>query len=498
MRFTQNKYLPYGVLALLSIPLFFLNIRDVHSWGDDFAQYIKEAQNIAHGKPFYQSGYIYNPYNTEYAPAQYPPGFPLLLAPVVGIWGIAIRPMLYMNTVIVVGLLFALFEYFRKQASVVAAICISIAITYSGVIIDLKGNILSDISCLLFVVLYLTFRNAKSFPWWRVLLLIFFAAMAILTRSQAILLLAAEGIYLFISVIKETFKDKRFSLEQLYRSPSLYIIAGGILVNSILNMTVFYSPIKTSIFYNQFIVQVIHGNLRAMAESNINFLLNNLSAFFSYETRNIFFKAGVSFGQSIAAVFSIIGIILSLKNRFVVDDIFFLLMCMLVLFLPIHDPRYFLPAMPLLFFYCYTTFRVILPAITKTNVRGVGILLTLIYLRMGYGYLKKTAEEVPKGCIPQPTDLAAFQYISQHVNDRDIIVFTKPRLLTLYTNKRSINTAWQISPEMNKKIFDSMQVKYMLIVDGLDDGYFKDYLRNTQHPIDSVRFGGYYTLYSLR
>ena len=78
----NSKYAPYLLLVLLSIPLFFLNIYSVHTWGDDFAQYIKEAQNIAWGKPYYQSNYIYNQYNPTYAPPQYPPGFPFLLAQV--------------------------------------------------------------------------------------------------------------------------------------------------------------------------------------------------------------------------------------------------------------------------------------------------------------------------------------------------------------------------------------------------------------------------------
>ena len=63
--------------------------------GDDYAQYIKEASNIAHGIPYYRSNYIFNPLNPDYAPPAYPPGFPLLLAPVVNVFGIAIRPMLY-------------------------------------------------------------------------------------------------------------------------------------------------------------------------------------------------------------------------------------------------------------------------------------------------------------------------------------------------------------------------------------------------------------------
>ena len=494
----KNKYLPYFSLLFFSVPLFFLNIYDVHSWGDDFAQYIKEAQNMAHGKSFYLSNYIYNKYNPEYAPAQYPPGYSLLLAPVVKIWGIAIKPMLYMNTIIAAGLLFAFFEYFKKYTGVVTAICLSVAISYSEVMIDLKGNILSDTACLLFIVLYLTVRNAKSFLLWRIALLIFFAVMAVLTRSQAILLFIAEGIYLFISVIKDAVRNKRFLIQQLYSPPSLHIVVGGLMVVFILNKTIFYSPISTASFYDQFIVQVFHGDTKALVEGNINRLLPNFAAFFYYETHNIFLGAGVSFVKGMAEVFSVIGFIICVSRRLTVDDIFFVLMCLMVLFLPVHDQRYFLPAIPLLFFYCYTTFKIILPAITTRNVRWVGVLLTLIYLRIGFGYLKKATEGAPAGCVPQPMDLTAFQYISQHVNDHDIIVFTKPRLLTLYTKKRTIIPAWQIPPEANKRIFDSLQVKYILTVDGLDDQYFKDYLRNIQHPIDSVKFAERYTLYSLR
>src|SRR4051794_26067874 len=95
---TSHKYLPYLVLLLLSIPLFFMNIHEGHALGDDFAQYIKEAMNIAHGKPFYESNYIYNKYNTEYAPAQYPPGFPLMLAPVIGSRALSFPVLFYFNS----------------------------------------------------------------------------------------------------------------------------------------------------------------------------------------------------------------------------------------------------------------------------------------------------------------------------------------------------------------------------------------------------------------
>ena len=498
MPILKNKYFPYLLLLLLSVPLFFLNIRDVHGWGDDFSQYIKEAQNIAHGKPYYQSGYIYNPHNPEYAPAQYPPGYPILLAPIVKVWGLAIRPMLYFNTVIATCLLLALFAYFRKHTSVVTAICIAVAITYSGIMIDLKGNILSDSACLLFVTLYLTTRNAKSFPPWRILLLIFLLIIAVFTRTQAILLMAAEAIYLFISILKDIIQKKRFSAKELLAYPSLSIIGGGMVINFVLNKFVFNAPISTSSFYNHFIDQAIHGNLKEIAEAKINQLLTDISTFFHYNTYSGFPSAGVVFIQDMALVFGITGFIIRIAKRVAVDDLFFVLMCLLVIYLPVHDQRYFLPIIPLLFFYCYTTFKALLPAITKVDGRWVGVILTLVYLRIGYGELKSAATEVPPGCIPQEKELKAFSYISQHVGDNDIIVFTLPRVLTLYTNKKSVVSAWQIPHEQNKRIFDSLNVKYLLTVDGLGDGYYRDYMRHVEHPIDSVRIADGYTLYSLR
>ena len=75
-----------ALLVLLSIlfflPLMFLNIRHDHDWGGDFAQYIAQADNIAHFRPMNATGYVYNKDYPSLAPKAYPPGFPLLIAPI--------------------------------------------------------------------------------------------------------------------------------------------------------------------------------------------------------------------------------------------------------------------------------------------------------------------------------------------------------------------------------------------------------------------------------
>jgi len=496
---SQQKYLPYLLLLLFSVPLFFINVHDLHSWGDDFAQYIKEAQNIATGKPYYQSNYIFNKYNPVYAPPQYPPGFPLLLAPVVKIWGLSFIAMYYFNSFITACLLFVLFAYFRKrQAGPVASLCLATMVTYSHIILDLKGNVLADIPCLLFVTIYLVYREANTYSWKRIILLIFFASMAIQIRSQAIFILAAEALLLFFSLIKFLIKERRSAVRKAFISPSLFIIAGVLLINLLLDKIIFYTPASTTSFYNDFIHAALSGSMIGSAKEYLVYLFQVIPDYFYCETSNGFFNAVGYFIGYAGLVFGVTGFLLNIWKRLAFDDLFFIIVCILIIYYPVRDHRYFLPVLPILFYYCYTTFKIILLAAPPVNARIVAIVLTIIFLRSEYGYIKTLVLETRPGLIPQQKDLVAFRYISQHVNDRDIIIFTKPRALTLFTNKKSMNISWQLSQQMNKEIFDSMWVKYVLVIDGFDDSYFKTYFNDVQHPVDSVKISEGYTLYSLR
>jgi hypothetical protein len=156
-----------------------------------------------------------------------------------------------------------------------------------------------------------------------------------------------------------------------------------------------------------------------------------------------------------------------------------------------------LPAVAIVFFYCYTALYSIIPVITKIRRGNIGVLLTIIYLVAGFRYLKKTTG-VPYGYVPGPNDLQAFSYISQHVGDSDLIICARPRLITLYTNKRCMIQAWQYPMRKNKEIFDNMRARYLLLVSGFVDDYYHTYLNEYQHPTDSIIIAPGYILYSLR
>ncbi len=101
-------------VTVAAIGVFFLStIREGHLWGDDFAQYLRHADNIARFTPYAETGYIYNPQNAIVGPKSYPPAYPAVLAPVAALYGAnlnaykALAVFLFLISLLVVGRLFA-------------------------------------------------------------------------------------------------------------------------------------------------------------------------------------------------------------------------------------------------------------------------------------------------------------------------------------------------------------------------------------------------------
>lgn len=488
-----KNYIPYAFLIVFSIPLFFINVRDKHSLGDDFAQYIKEADNISKGRPYYESNYVFNEVDKEYAPPQYPVGYPLLLVPAVSMYGIAIRPMLYTNSLIIAALLLALYTYFRKYAESVIAVCLSLLIVYSNVILDVKGSILSDIPCVLFTVLYLLLRNSETFSVRRILLLIGSATMVILIRSQGLVLLAAEGAYFLIYVLRQL-RTKQFSVANAVRYVSVKVIVGTVFLFLVVNNLVFSAPGSTLSYY---MTMSTHRmiRMRDLLVYNLNYVYSILVDFFHYPTDNQLLRSPADIAGHVVFVFALLGFIFSVRKKTRVDDLFFVLMCLMVLVIPVHQgSRVLFAVFPVYVYYAYISASTVLHKMTKRSLVVPAVVTTAIYLALGMDIYKKYSNEECIGCVPSNVPSVIFDYVKNRINDRDIIVFPRPRLLTLYTNKRSVVYASKATDEENKKKFDELQVKYFI---PWFDGNQKKFMRDNYKILDSVNLGDAF-LYRVR
>jgi len=144
---------------LLFITAIFINwatLKNGHNWGDDFAQYIINARNIIEHKP-YTSGVMLD------NDVIYPPGLPLLLAPVLKVFGLSFRVLKILNifswflAIILVYDLFLRFKYRRLALMVV------VFLAFSSLFFTYKQNVLSDIPFFLFVCFsFYTFERWRS------------------------------------------------------------------------------------------------------------------------------------------------------------------------------------------------------------------------------------------------------------------------------------------------------------------------------------------------
>jgi hypothetical protein len=92
-----------GLLLLLYLGYVLLPATSLNL-GGDAAGYLLHARNLAEGQPYADTGYVRNPHY-YFAPEVYPPGLPLLLAPVIAGFGLNALAIKMVMSLFLVGLL---------------------------------------------------------------------------------------------------------------------------------------------------------------------------------------------------------------------------------------------------------------------------------------------------------------------------------------------------------------------------------------------------------
>jgi len=174
-------------------------VREGHLWGDDFAMYIHHAQNIVEGRPYADTGYIYNPAIPVYGPRMYPPVFPLLLAPLYRIFGLSLLPMKLEQVLFITLTLVLVFELWHRHLGTRYCLALVAILGFSPALWWAKENILSDLPFLLFfyaaVCLLQWNPTAEKQCWTRSLALGVTLYLVIGTRTAGIALVPGLLLY---------------------------------------------------------------------------------------------------------------------------------------------------------------------------------------------------------------------------------------------------------------------------------------------------------------
>jgi hypothetical protein len=148
--FCSRSYLYFGFLLATITAFHVATVREGHLWGDDFAMYIHHAQNIVEGRPYAETGYIYNSAIPVYSPRMYPPVFPLLLAPLYKIFGLNLAPMKVEQVIFIILTLPLVAILWHRQLGTAYCLALVAILGFSPALWWAKENILSDLPFLFF------------------------------------------------------------------------------------------------------------------------------------------------------------------------------------------------------------------------------------------------------------------------------------------------------------------------------------------------------------
>ena len=150
----SSKFLTAWVIVVLA-GFYLTTLRSGHEWGDDFSLYVAHARNVVEGRPYADTGYVYNPYFPSLSPRTYPPIFPLLLAPVYAVFGLNLAAMKILVVLLFAAFLGVLAMTLRPRLSPPLVAGCLLVVGLNPFLWQHKDRLLSEVPFLLFAYLAL-------------------------------------------------------------------------------------------------------------------------------------------------------------------------------------------------------------------------------------------------------------------------------------------------------------------------------------------------------
>ncbi len=172
----NTKLVPYIVAAFLVCLAIFYAAElspGMNSEGTDWAMYVMHARNIVAGKPYTQTGYVFQPESTtEVGANAYPSGYPLMLAPIYAAEGLNIKVFKLLNSAFLVFSLWPAYLLARKTLTSLCSLILIVALGFSWLFLGNFDGIGSDAPYELVSLLVLLFllriyeqRLDQTNPW---------------------------------------------------------------------------------------------------------------------------------------------------------------------------------------------------------------------------------------------------------------------------------------------------------------------------------------------
>ncbi len=227
----------------------FLTLHDDHYWGDDWAQYLAHAENLVSGKPYGQTGYLFNDQVPGIGPAVTQPGLPFLLAPVYALFGFDLIALKASEFVLLMGGIGLLALVLARLYGPTVALVATAVFALHPMVLIYRQVILSEPAFLIFsfLALYLAEVRDAAVSNRRVILLAVMTGMAMIAAYST----RTIGMVLPVVLLVRDLLSGRAIL--IRTVPAVAVFAAGAFVIQSLNLTASYTTqlITTSSIQSQ-------------------------------------------------------------------------------------------------------------------------------------------------------------------------------------------------------------------------------------------------------
>ena len=392
-----------------------------HNWGGDFALYISQSKALLVGQT--DQLYLASKSSCEHSyyrmnPDLYPPGFPVLLAPVYALFGLN---FLFLKGVVIfcfLGSLLLIYTLFKIIAGKIEAIITVSLLGASTVFVQHSNYILADIPAMLWVLLglYLQVKLPNKTikqVYLKQVVLAFVCVLAYQTKALSIVLFITLFFYQVVQLFTQLSVKSILILVLTFISINalfvlLYPHAGG-----------GYDAQASTISW-----QTIQANLQ----------------YYKYAPKWFLYNSNLWLWLTLPML--ILGIIIHYKTHFIYVLFMFIQLSVLVVWPFQEGVRFILVLIPFYFLFAMLGYRflankLIAPHVYKLHAHYVVFVAILAYsLFASYQLVAK--QKGSQNEIGSADAKALFTFVDSHTKSTDKLIFFKPNVLRLLAQRESV------------------------------------------------------------
>ena len=446
------------VLLGTSFLLSWYGLTKGHNWGGDFSAYIMQAKSVWQGKPsdFLQTNRFTIEKSTRvFGPIAYPWGFPVLLAPFYGYFGLNILALKSLNIIFYLIFLIILWFGFHRYHSYFWGVILVCLFAFNPYFLNFMNNVLSDIPFLVFSTLSILLIGRVVIQKQRFvsdigdqILLGVLIAISFTIRSQGLLILAALGATQIIEVAKNTISNQRDNAGKITRANNNLFRR---LLSRSPNLWIFILPhasfLVVILFWRGLFPEGGSSHILLLDKVTFGLIIGHIKY---YITLPATFFTGV-FGEQVlygaSIPLSIVGIFRRRKYDYHIFIYGIITISLLIVWPLTEGLRFLFPLLPFYLSFAITglekchyikhgPFKLPWKLVCVCPVLVVLILFFRFSVINASNNIENHRMESTGPYLSTSQDL--FSFISNNTENDSIIIFRKPRVMSLFSNRRSV------------------------------------------------------------